>query len=90
MGGIPEVNSAEKIDQLEDLRFKMKSEKSNLSSSKSEKILENEMPGTRNGIPQEETFSKYGGSARKVEIGAIEKHGTCSRIPFSGIPEGGL
>ena len=67
----------------------MKSKKSKLASSKSEEILENEMPGMRKEMQKEETFSKYGYAARKVEIGDIEKHGTFRRVNFSGIPDGG-
>ena len=52
MEEIQEANSADQIYQLEALRFKMKSKYFNLSSSKSEKILENEMPGMRRGIPK--------------------------------------
>ena len=51
----------------------------------------------RKKIPKEETFIKYlgwgvcvWGAARKVEIGAIGKHGDFRRIHFSGIPDGGL
>ena len=43
-----------------------------LSREASEKILENEMPGMRKEIPKEETYNKYGGAARKIEIEAIE------------------
>ena len=35
-------------------------------------ILENEMPGMRKEIPQEETYYKYGDASRKVEIGGGE------------------
>ena len=52
MGGISEVNSADQIDQLEALRYKMKSKNYNLPSSKSVEISGNEMPRTRNGIPK--------------------------------------
>ena len=70
---IQEVNSADQIDQLEALRFKMKSRNFNLPSPTSEKISENETHGARKEISREDTFSKYGGAARKVEIEAIEK-----------------
>ena len=46
------------------------------------------MPGVRDEIPKE-THKKYGGAARKIEIGAIGKHGSFVRIPFSEIPDGG-
>ena len=83
LGEIREVNSADKIGQLEALRFKMNSGNSNLPSSKSEEILENGVPGLRQEIQKEEMFKKYGDSARQVEIGATEKHVTFRRIPFS-------
>ena len=72
MGEIQEVNSAGQIDQLNALRFEMQSVKFNLSRANSEGILENEMPGMRNGIPKAETYIKYGGASRGVGIEAIE------------------
>ena len=45
-----------------------------------------EMPGVGKGISKEETYRKYGHSARQIEIGAIEKHGTFWRIPYADIP----
>ena len=47
------------------------------------------MPGMRKEIPKEETQNKYGDAARRIEIGAIGKHCTFIRVPFSEIPEGG-
>ena len=52
-------------------------------------ISESEIPGMRKEIPKAETYDKYGGAGGEVEVGAIEKHGTFRRIPFSGIPKGG-
>ena len=60
MGGTCEVNSADQIDQLGSLRSEMKSGKSKLPSSKSEKISENDMPGMRKESPKVETLNKYG------------------------------
>ena len=60
-----------------------------MSSSNSGKISENEMPGMRKEIPKEETFNKYGGAAREVEIEAIGKRGFLRRIHLSEIPDGG-
>ena len=74
-------------DQLEALRFKLNT-KQKLSRERSERILENEMPGMEKEIPQEETQNTYGGDARKIEIEAIGKHGTFIRVPFSEIPDG--
>ena len=48
------------------------------------------MPGIRKVIPKEETYNKYVDEARKVEIEAIGKHGDFKRVPFSGIPDGGV
>ena len=48
------------------------------------------MPGMRKEIPKEETYTKYGDAARKVEIESTEKHGAFSGVPFSEIPDGGL
>ena len=61
-----------------------------MSSSGSEEISENDMPGMRKAIPKEETFNKYGDAARRVGTEAIEQHATFRRIPLSGIPDGGL
>ena len=47
LGEIQEVNSADRIDQLNDLRFKIQSGKFNLSRAKSAKISENKIPGMR-------------------------------------------
>ena len=47
------------------------------------------MPGMRKVIPKQETYNKYGDSARKVEIEAIGKHGAFKRAPPSEIPDGG-
>ena len=47
------------------------------------------MPGMRKEIPKEETQKQIWGASRKIEIGAIGKHGTFIRIQFSEIPEGG-
>ena len=84
------MHSADQIDQLNALRFEMQSGKFNLSRSNSEKISENEIPGMRNEIPKEETRAKYGDAAMEVEIGAIGKRGAFRRIPFAGMPDGGL
>ena len=67
MIGIPDVDSAIETDQLEARRYKMESGDSNLPSPKSEEISGNETPRIRNEITKEETRSKYGGSARKME-----------------------
>ena len=76
------MQSANQTDRLEALGFKMKSTNRNLSRAGSVIIPENEMPGMRKEIPKEETYNKYGDSARKIEIGAIGKRGTFIRIPF--------
>ena len=47
------------------------------------------MPGMWGGVQKEDTYNKYGGAAGKIEIDAIAKHGKFTRIPFSGIPDGG-
>ena len=89
MEEIQEANSADQIYQLEALRFKMKSMDFNLPSSRSVEIAANEMPGMRKEMPIGETFSKYGDSARRVEIESIEKHGTFIGIHLSEIPDVG-
>ena len=60
MKEISEVQSANQTDQLDALRFKMKSKNHNLARRKSEIISENEMPRMRKAIPKEETYNKYG------------------------------
>ena len=52
------------------------------------RFRKNEMPGAGKEIPKEETYNKFGDAARKIEIGAIGKHGTFARIPFAEIPNG--
>ena len=79
MGEIVEVNSADQTDQLEAWRFKMTSGNSNLPSSKSEEISENEIPGMRKAIPKEETYNKYGGEGRGIGIEAVGQHGAFTR-----------
>ena len=74
-GGSKKVNSADRIDQLAALRFKTQMGSKNLPIAKSEEISENLMPGIRKETPKEETYNKYGDSAMKIEIEAIEKHG---------------
>ena len=47
-----EANSANQTDQLDAMRFKMKSKNPNLPCGESEEISENEMPGMRKVIPE--------------------------------------
>ena len=61
----------------------MKSKSRNYQVQKRE-ISENEMPGMRKEIPKEETFIRYGGAARKVEIEAIEKTWGFQKNKFLG------
>ena len=67
------VNSADQIDQLNALRFKMQSEKHNLAREKRENC--GKWNAWREGAPKEETYRKYGGASRKIEIGDIENMG---------------
>ena len=53
--GNKEVDISGRIDQLNDLRFKIQSVNKNSPREKSDGILENEMPCIRNGAPEEET-----------------------------------
>ena len=46
------------------------------------------MRGMGKETPKEETYNKYGDADRKIEIEAIEKHGTFVRIPFGQVPIG--
>ena len=63
-------------------------ETKNLPSDASELISGNEMRWARKEIPKEETYNKYGGAARKIEIEAIEKHGAFIRISPGQVPIG--
>ena len=81
------MNSADQIDQLNALRFKIQSRKRNLSRVKREKIAEKETPTTRKGIPKEETYNKYGEAARKMEIDAIWETWGIRENAFSEIPD---
>ena len=85
---IQEVNSSGQIGQLYALRFKMQSVKFNSSLPNREQNLENEMAGTRQGIPNGETFNKYGGAARKVGIDAIGEHGDFERMSLGNSGRG--
>ena len=69
---IPEVNSAGQIDQLNDLRFKMQSGQYNLSRGKSEKILENEMPGMGGEFRKKKLTKNIGAMLGKVESQKLE------------------
>ena len=46
-----------------------------MSKIRSEQILENEIVGMRNGIPEEETKNKYGDAARVIEVEKLENGG---------------
>ena len=81
------MNIADRIGQLNALRFEMQSGKFNLSRSDSEEIMENETPGMRKAIPKEGTYIKYGDASRKVGIDAIGKLGDFAGVTFSGIPD---
>ena len=73
-GGIFEVNSSNQTDQLGAMRFEMKLENPNLPSSKSEEILENEMPGMRKSIlkePYNNTVTRPGKSKSR-QLGNAE------------------
>ena len=72
-----------KMDQLNALSFKMQTGNKNLPRERSGEIAEDEMPGMGGEIPKEETYNKYGDTSRKIEIGAIGKHGAFTRMPFS-------
>ena len=81
-----EVNSADRIDQLNALRFKMQSGNKNSPREKSGEISENEMPRMGKEIPKAETYNKYGDAAGGIGIGDIGKHGAFAEMPFSEIP----
>ena len=78
------VNISDHIDQLSAWRFMTQMKSKNLSRERIGEISENEMPGITEAIPIGETYNKYGDTARKVEIGAIGKHGGFSRSPYRG------
>ena len=84
------MNSLDQMAQLEALRSKLKSRNFDLSSSKSDAILENETPVVRMETPKEENYNKYGDAASEVEIEAVGARGDCIRAPFSAIPDGGV
>ena len=88
-GGIQAVNHAGQIDQLNALRFKMKSWKFNSTCTNSVGILESETPGARWGNSERKTYRKYGGADRGDGVGSIGKNRGCVREPFAGIPDGG-
>ena len=80
------MGSSDQIGQLSALSFKMQSGNKNSPREKSGEIPENEMPYAGKQIPQEGTYNKYGGGARKIEIGAIKTWGFYENA-FSEIPE---
>ena len=81
MGRVAKCFERGEVGPLIGLRFKF-GEMKNLSSEASELILETKCMGWEKEIPKEETYSA------KIEIEAIEKHGTFVRIPFGQIPIG--
>ena len=58
----------------------------NLPREAIERILENEMHGAGKEIPKEETYSKYGDAARKIEIGAIGNMALLPEFPLAKFP----
>ena len=81
-----EVNSDDRIGQLNSLRFEIQSENKNSLMWRIEQISENEMPGMGEVIPKAETYNKYGDAAGGIGIGDIGKHGAFAEMPFSEIP----
>ena len=59
------------------LQYKLRQRAGDVSRERSQKILEQEIPGAREGIP------RYGADARKVVIKALEDHGTFTRVAQS-------
>ena len=88
MWGIQEVNNAGRIDQLNSMRFKMRSGKHNLYRRKSSDISENEVPCIRKEIPKGGTYNKYGEADRGIEIEAIWETWGMLRNSFFGNPGG--
>ena len=78
---IKEVNSADQMDPLNDVRFKMQTGNKNLPRGRSDGILGNETPGMGEEIPKEATSNKYGDAAGEIGIWDIRKH-----VDFAGNP----
>ena len=74
MEEISDVNCDNQTDQLEAMRFEMKSKIPIYQVRKARRYRKNEMPGTRGEIPKE-AYDKYGDAAGKIEIDAVGKHG---------------
>ena len=87
MGSIGEsknVNSADQIDQLNDLRFKTQMPQWQVSTyqerDKRGKLWKSKCPVR--GVPKDETYKKCGAAAREVEIGAVGNKGRCWEFIF--------
>ena len=80
MEEIQEVNSADQIDQLEDLRFKMKSGNFNLSSTKVGKFWETKCLGCEKKFRREKRSINMGmrlgelGSKRSGNMGLLGEY----------------
>ena len=81
------VNSADQIDQLASLRFKLQWGVRTYQGRNSRTFQKNGTPGIGTGTPNG-ACKKYGDSDREVEIVAIAKNGTFLRIPYADIHEG--
>ena len=49
-------------------------------------IIENEYPGMRKEIPENETFNKYGNAARLIELAEFENRGAVEVISKENVP----
>eukprot|EP00397_Hematodinium_sp_SG-2012_P063731 GEMP01088629.1.p1 GENE.GEMP01088629.1~~GEMP01088629.1.p1 ORF type:complete len:287 (+),score=34.28 GEMP01088629.1:119-862(+) len=56
----------------------------------SKTIIENEYPGCRKEIPENETWNIYGDCARKIEIAAYHEYGAIERTKKSSLPKNTL
>ena len=66
-----QVNNDIEENQLEHPQYKLVRRSEKYSTRRSQEIIEKEMPGSRQEIHKEETYNWYGGSDRKIEIGAL-------------------
>ena len=81
------VYGTNREQHLEEYHYKAGSFSGNMSSEISEKIQEQEMHGVGKAMPSGGTCNKYGDDTRKVDVDALEEHGTFIRLDISKIPD---
>ena len=82
-----QVNSASGENQLENLQRKLNQFNAALSRERSMVAIEQEIPGARKGIPNEQTYNSYGNDAMEVEVKVLEKRDAFISVLRLGVPK---